>query len=98
MSCNEKKVYKFELTNGNIGEMNIEEELIDSEAIARERAMSEFLKNGYKKRQNSFKTYRTDIKLNSVIKIEGVGYVVKSIKYDWDAVKCIATVTGVRYE
>jgi len=102
MSCNTdsqiNKIWKYQLDNGNTGKMVISDPLLDTEPRARERAMSEFLKNGYTLIVINFKTYRTDLLLNETINVGGVLYLVKRLSYDIDPLKLVTTVKAVRYE
>lgn len=92
------KEWKFQITNGNSGEMTISDPLIENEAIAKERAKSEFLKNSYKLNEISFSTHRTDIVKNMTISIYGVPYIVKSITTMVDAVSIKTKIKAVRYD
>ena len=90
--------WKFILDVGGDETVTVTDPLLDSEALAEERALSEFLKNGYKLREVSFKTYRTDIRKNDAITVRGVVYLVKSKSTAVDAVKLVTTIKAVRYE
>jgi len=102
MSCNTdlqfSKIWKYQLDNGNTGKMVISDPLLDTEPRARERAMSEFLKNGYALIVISFKTYRTDLVLDETINVGGVLYLIKRMSYNIDAIKIVTTIKAVRYE
>ncbi len=73
------KEWKFQISNGNTGEMTISDVLLDTEALARERAMSEFLKNAYRNSEIRFSTYRTDFVKNMTISVYGIPYLIKSM-------------------
>lgn len=90
--------FKFQITNGNTGEKVISDPLIDSYAIAEERAKSEFLKSSYKMREVRFSTWRTDIIKNMIINVRGLPYLVKSLSTLTDNKSIKTTVRAVRYE
>ena len=92
------KEWKFQITNGNVGELNISEPLIDTEALATERARSEFLKNSYKLNEIRFSTFLTNIVKNMTINVYGIPYIVKSISTQIDSVSIKTTVRAIRYE
>ena len=90
--------WSFTIANGNKGNMNVSNTLIDTEAIAKERAMSEFLKHSYKLREINLNTYRTDFKKNDVVKVRGLNYLVKGITTTVTSVAMVTTLRMVRYE
>ena len=90
--------FKFQITNGNIGEKVISDPLLDSYARAEERAMSEFLKTSYKTREVRFTTWRTDLTKNMIINIKGLPYIVKSLSTIITGTSIKTTVRAVRYE
>lgn len=90
--------WKFQIDNGNIGQLNISDQLLDTEALATERAKSEFLKNSYKRNEVTFSTYRTDMNKNDTINIYGIPYLVKSITTQIDGVTMKTKIKAVRYE
>lgn len=101
MSCEVKKkeqVWEFNILNGNTGVMQITDPLLDTEARAEQRAMSEFLKNSYANNAFSFRTSRTDLELNQTINLDGVPYLVKSLSYSIDNKKISTTVGVLRYD
>ena len=103
MSCTDNttngiKVWRFQLDNGNTGEMSVNDPLLDTEERAKERAMSEFLKNGYAQNVITFQTYRTDLKLNDTINIYGIMYLVKGKSLLINGVKIVVTIRAVRYD
>lgn len=89
--------WKFQIENGNTGEMNISDPLLDSEALAQERAKSEFLKNSYKLNEVRFATHRTDLIKNQTISVYGLPYLVKSISTVVTALSVRANIRAVRY-
>jgi len=91
-------MYKFELLTGNTGVLSITDELLDTQDRAEERALSEFLKSAYANNNISFRTYRTDLKLNDTINISGLPYLVKSIVATIDSTKIISSIVAVRYD
>jgi len=101
MACSNSptgNVWRFRLENGNTSEMSVSDPLLDTEARARERAKSEFLKNGYAKNVITFKTHRTNIKMNDAIKLGGIVYLVKGISASIDSTSIISTIKAVRYD
>ena len=94
----DNKVWRFEVDNGNTGEMTIVDPLIDNEDIARERATSEFIKNAYASNYFSWATYRTDLYFNDVVKIEGLSYFIKGISCSIDSSTMITTYLVKRYD
>ena len=90
--------WKFQIDNGNIGEMMISDPLIDSEAIAAERAKSEFLQNSYKLNEVTFETHLTDFAKNDTINIYGIPYLVKAITTTVDKTMIKTKVKAVRYD
>jgi len=90
--------WKFQISNGNTGEMVVSDPLLDTIEAATERAKSEFLNNSYKLKEVRFSTYRTDFTKNQVINIEGLPYLVKSIGTQIDATTIKTTIRAVRYE
>ena len=92
------KEWKFQIPNGNDGEMTISDSFIETEAIATERAKSEFLKNSYKQNEVRFSTYRTDMSKNDTISISGIPYIVKGIITTISATSIKTQIRGARYE
>ena len=92
------KEWQFQITNGNTKEVVINDPLLDYEAIAEERAMSEFLKGSYRLKQVSFSTHVNGLVLNDVINVRGLPYLVKSIRTSIDKVHVINTIRAARYE
>ena len=90
--------WKFQIDNGNVGEKTISDVLLETEALAEERAQSEFLKNSYKLNEVTFSTYLTNIVLNQVINIYGVPYIVKSLNTRVDEVSIKTKIRAIRYE
>ncbi len=89
--------WKFQIENGNTGEMNISDPLLESEALAQERAMSEFLKNSYKLNEVRFSTHLTNLVKNQVINIYGLPYLVKSISTVVTSLSIKTNIRAVRY-
>jgi len=90
--------WKFQIDNGNVGELAISDELLDTELLATERAKSEFLKNSYKLNEIQFTTYLTNITKNMTINVYGVPYLVKSINTVITPITIKTSVKAVRYE
>ena len=90
--------WKFNITNGNTGEVTIIDPLLDTYALALERAKSEFLKKSYRLKEVKFNTYRTDFTKNMTINVRGLPYLVKSITTTIDKTTLKTTIKGVRYE
>ncbi len=102
MSCenvtDQSLLWQFEIRNGNEGVMSITDPLLDTEARAEERAMSEFLKNSFAHNPVNFSTYVTTHILNKIIKVGGLNYLVKGLTISIDKVKVVVKVQGVRYD
>lgn len=90
--------WKFQINNGNTGEVIISDPLLDTFGAATERATSEFLKSSYRLREVKFSTYRTDLSLNDTINIVGLPYLVKSISTIINSKEIKTTVRCLRYE
>lgn len=90
--------WKFNITNGNTGEVTISDPLLDVYGAAEERALSEFLKNSYRIREITFTTYRTDFTKNMVINVQGLPYLVKNITTIVDRKTIKTKIKGIRYE
>ena len=92
------KQWKFTLSNGRDGTMTVSDQLLDNAVVAEERAMSEFLKNGYRMREIQFSTYRTDLRKNDCINVRGVNYLIKGKSTQINDVSMVTTVKAVRYD
>jgi len=90
--------YTFELMTGNEGSITIVEPLLKEEVGARQRAESEFLKNGYSNIPLSFKTWRTDFSLNQILLIKGLRFKVTSINIESTKGHTYADLGVLRYE
>jgi len=90
--------WKFQISNGNTGEVVISDPLLDSYDRALERANSEFLKSSYKMREVRFGTHKTDFTKNEIINVRALPYLVKSISSAIDKVSVKTTIRGIRYE
>jgi len=90
--------WKFQINNGNEGEKIISDVLLETEALAEERALSEFLNNSYKRNEVSFTTFRTDLVKNMIVNVSGLPYIVKNIVTNVDNTSIKSTITAVRYE
>lgn len=90
--------WKFNIDNGNTGELTVTDALLDTVAAATQRAKSEFLKNAYKLKEINFTTHRTDISKNMIINVKGLPYLVKSMSTVITATAIKTKVRGVRYE
>ncbi len=89
--------WKFQIENGNTGEMVISDALLDNEDLATERAKSEFLKNSYILKEIRFTTPLTNIVKNMVINVYGVPYLVKSVQTTINSVSIKTSIRAVRY-
>lgn len=90
--------WKFQIENGNTGELTISDPLLDTLPLAQERALSEFLKNSYKINEIRFSTHKTNIVKNMVINVYGVPYLVKSLNTSVTSTSVKTEVRGIRYE
>jgi len=104
MACNtttpeSSPVWKFSIDRAmNTGTMSVTDPLIDSEAIAMERAASDFLKNSYSSNELSFVTGRNDLALNDEISVDGIVYLVKGISININSIRALYSVTSRRYD
>lgn len=90
--------WKFIINNGNKEELTVSDAFLDTEAAAKERALSEFIKNAYKTREINFKTLRTDLFINKTINVRGLPYLVKSVDIVVSNVSMYSNIKAVRYE
>lgn len=97
-STNNTKEFEFKLDNGKEGIITVSDPLLDSSERAEARAKSELLQNGYRKKEISFTTYRTDIGLNNIIKIKGILYIVKNLITYINNSSIKTQVVALRYE
>ena len=91
-------VHKFELGTGNTESLTVTEPLLDTFDRAFERAESEFVKNGYRRREISFNTYLTNLVKNQLITVYGMIFIVKSLTTKINSASIVTTVKAVRYE
>lgn len=90
--------WKFQIDNGNIGEMTISDVLLETESLANERANSEFLKNSHKLNEVTFTTYLTNLSKNQIINVYGIPYLVKSLNVVVNETSIKTKVRAVRYD
>lgn len=90
--------WKFQISNGNTGELVISDALLDTEELATERVKSEFLKNSYKLNEIRFTTPLTNFVKNQVINIYGIPYIIKSIGTEINETSIKTSIRAVRYE
>ena len=88
----------FTLEGGGPGELVITDELFLNEEIAEQRAKAEFLEKGHKKINVSFATWRTDIKVGDIVRIEGLPYLVLRTHVFWRKGEIGSSIEAVRYE
>ena len=101
MACTVKpseQFWTFDIDLPNTGEMNVSDPLLDTIERAEERVRSEFLKNAYVPNAMSFRTYRTDLKLNDIINVGGMPYIVSSMSFSINDRSIVTTVNALRYE
>ena len=101
MACTDNitdRLWGFEILNGNVSQMSIEDPLLDTQPRAQERAMSEFLKNAYAQILVTVTTHITTINLNDIVNVAGVPYLVKTISTTSDSVKTKVVLGFKRYE
>lgn len=98
LSPDEIKEFSFSVLTGNDGISHIQDELLDTEAAAEQRATAEFLKNGYRQKSVKFETYRTDLKINQEINVRGLWYKIKEMSIKFGSIAGTVTITAVRYE
>ena len=91
-------MFKFDLLNGSDKEVVIYGDFFDDEAVAKERAIAEFVENSFVAKQVTFNTYLTNIYVGMHIEYLGLIYKVVDVGIAVDKVKIISTVTGARYE
>ena len=100
MACDVAKkdqIWRFVLQSENTGTMSISDPLLDTKERAEERARAEFLQKSYAQRQSSFQTYRTDLRINDTIAIDGIPWLVKGLSAAVDEKKIVMTVEIHRY-
>jgi len=90
--------WKFQIENGNTGELTKSDPLLDTESLAQERALSEFLKNSYKINEIRFSTHETFMTKNMVINVYGIPYLVKSLTTLITSKSIKTEVRAIRYE
>ena len=98
MICTSDQVWQFKLNNGNVEEMVIIDPLLDTEARAEERAMSEFLRNGYGSNSPTFNTFITDLTINDCISFNGSHFLIKGISIKATSSSIIASIEVTRYD
>ncbi len=91
-------IRKFQIPNGNTGEVVISDPLLDSDERAEERAMSEFLKKSYSLRVVRFETHLSNFTKNQTINIWGLAYLVKGINTSISKVSIKTNIRAIRYE
>ena len=92
------KEWKFAIANGNTLEITISDALLDSESLAEERALSEFLKQSYRINEVRFKTLLTNLELNQTINVLGTPFLVKGLNTTVTKTSIKTSVRAVRYE
>lgn len=90
--------WKFQIENGNTGELTISDVMLDTEALAIERSNSEFLKNSYEEKEIFISTYRTDLTKNMIINVYGLPYIVKTISTVVTPISIISNIKAIRYD
>ncbi len=90
-------IYHFELGNGNEGKKTVIEPMLRERDAAQQRAIQEFLDNGFPKKYVDADTWRTDLLLNEILVIKGIKYKVISIDINSDKVSCKVSIRGVHY-
>lgn len=90
--------FEFIRETGYSGSMSISDELLDTEARAKVRAESEFLRNSYRKKEVVFKTHLTNLNINDVIEVDGLPYLVKRVGILINQKSIVCEILGVRYE
>lgn len=88
----------FQIENGSDQQLEILDIFINDDAVASQRASSEFLKNSYKDRWVSIVTYRTDIDLTDEVLLAGLPFIVKSVNVAEKGASIQTTIKGLRYE
>ncbi len=94
----EAQTWTYEIEKDNSGIVNINDPLLNTDASTKERAMSEFLKNAYVPKVITFGTYLIDLKINDVINVRGLPYLVKSLVTSLIGNVVTTTVRAQRYE
>lgn len=81
------------------GQLIINNQLLNSDLVARSRARSELLKGGYVKRLITITTiFIPNLKQNDIISHNGVLWIIKEIGLSFTAPKLLMTLKGQRYE
>lgn len=89
-------MFKFTFKNGQKGIRKINNELLDTEERAKQRAIAEFVKAS-KKETCTFSTYITDIRVGDIVYIEGKSYKIIEKNVSYNIPEIIANYKGVRY-
>ncbi len=97
-STTSSKGYLFEIDRDNTGTLKVSDDLLMSEDQAKERALSEMLKNSYVTKRKQFRTYRTDININDVINVKGLPFLVKQLGASFGSKDIVVSVSAQRYE
>lgn len=90
-------IWQFDYPNGLEGKITVVSDLLDTEERAKQRAIAEFIIGGTEKNYIEFDTYRTDLKVGQVVRVEGQKYRVVSILTKTDQKTMISIIRGVRY-
>ena len=81
------------------GDQKVSDDLITTQSVAKARAKSELLKNGYKERLITIKSIQIQgLKQNDIISFKGENWIVKEISLDYNPPTLTSTIRGLRYE
>jgi len=90
-------IWEFTFNNGYEGVTTITSELLDTEERARQRAISEFVQGGTKKKYIEFTTYRTDLLVGDHIEMGGLVYRLTNVDVRVSEKAAVSICKGVYY-
>jgi len=91
-------MYKFIISNGSSSEDYLFGDFYDDYVVASEKANSVFVDRAMRTRGCSFSTYRTDIRVGSIVSVRGLAYKVRGVRIEADEASIISQIRGERYE
>lgn len=98
-SSNNQVKISFSLNENPLKNMNITDNLLTNENVARARATAELLKNGHIAKRITFKTYHiSKINIANIVLIDNIKYIIIGIKESLKGVKATIQITAERYE
>lgn len=89
---------RYHNDNGKTGEITISDPLLDNDAVALQRAKSEFLKHGYRQKVIEYTTHDLEYWVNMLINVDGKWYIVKNLTFTVQDGLSKTRVKAIRYE